>query len=391
MPEPTNNYLADELSGFIPEDIATEIIANVTRGSTIMRLGKVVEMTGEKQKVPVLTQGPGAYWVGNGKRITASKATWIFPELEAATLAVIIPAPKEKLQDSPVDFFKAMQPETEESFAAAIDAAGLFNIDSPFKTSIYDAAEAAGNIVLRTSANFDIDASDAMAKVEESESDVDGFAARTGVKNIMRKTRGANGEPIYTMDASGEKLYSLPVGFVRKAAAWDKDKADLITGEWRFALVGLRQGIEYEILKEATLFTVTMEDGSPLSLAENNMIALKATMRIAFLVVREKAFAVLAPAAAVLRALTVTSAAGTASGDTAITVSPSLISGNSYRYKVADAPTLPKYDQKCITGWSVWDGSADITAATGKKIVVVEITADGEARGAGMATVTAKA
>lgn len=391
MSEPTNNYMADELSGFIPEEIETEIVASVTRGSTLMRLGKVVEMKGEKQRVPVLTQGPGAYWVGNGKRITASKAVWIYPELEAATLAVIIPAAKEKLQDSPVDFFEALKPEVSEAFAASIDGAGLFAIDSPFKTSIYAAAEAAGNIFNRTSANFDIDASDAMAKVEESESDVDGFAARTGVKNTMRKTRGANGESILTMDVNGEKLYSLPIGFVRKAAAWDKDKADLICGEWRFALIGLRQGIEYEILKEATLQSVTMEDGSPLSLAENNMIALKATMRIGFLVVRDKAFSVLAPAASVLRTLTITSVAGTTSGDTAITVSPTLISGNSYRYKVADNPTMPKYDQKCITGWSTWDGTADITAATGKKIVVVEIDDDGEARGAGMATVTAKA
>ena len=274
----------------------------------------------------------------------------------------------------------------------SLDGAGLFNIDSPFKTSVYDAAEAAGNIVNRTSANFDIDASDAMAKVEESESDVDGFAARTGVKNIMRKTRGANGESIFTMDASGEKLYSMPIGFVRKAAAWDKDKADLITGEWRFALIGLRQGIEYEILKEATLFTVTMEDGSPLSLAENNMIALKATMRVAFLVVREKAFAVLAPAASVLHTLTVTSVAGTASGNTAITVSPSLTSGNSYRVQGGGCAHPAQVRPEVSHGLGLSGMDLRISrAATGKKIVVVEITADGEARGAGMATVTAKA
>jgi HK97 family phage major capsid protein len=389
--DPTSNYMRDELSGFVPVDIASEIMQNTVRGSTLMRLCKVEEMTTDRKKVPVLTNGPGAYWVGKGKRITASKGTWIFPELVAELLSVIIPAPKETLDDSPVDFFEAMKPATAEAFAAAIDGAGLFGIDSPFGTNVYDAAEHAGSIVNRTSANFDIDASGAMAKVEEGEADVDGFAARIGVKDTMRKTRGANGEAILTMDASGEKMYSLPIGFTHKSAAWDKDKADLIAGEWRFAILGVRAEIEYEILTQATLFSVVMDDGSPLSLAENHMIALKATMRIAFLVVKENAFAVLAPAAATLRALTVTSAAGTASGDTAITVSPSLVSGNSYRYKVGDSLTLPKYDQKCITGWSVWNGSADITAATGKKIVIVEIDEDGEARGAGMATVTAKA
>lgn len=389
--DPTSNYMRDELSGFIPTDIATEIMQNAVRGSTLMRLCKVEEMTTDRKKVPVLTDGPGAYWVGKGKRITASKGTWIFPELVAELLSVIVPAPKETLDDSPVDFFEAMKPATGEAFAAAIDGAGLFGIDSPFSTNVYSAAENAGHIINRTSANFDIDASGAMAKVEEGESDVDGFAARIGVKNIMRTTRATDGTVIYSMDASGEKLYSLPVGFNRKASAWDNDKADLIAGEWKFAIVGVRAEIEYEILKEATLSSVVMDDGLPLNLAENHMIAMKATMRIAFLVVKEKAFAVLAPAASVLRALTVTSVAGTASGDTAITVAPALLAGCSYKYKVAANPTMPKFDQICTTGYLAWDGVSDITAATGLKIVIVEVDADNEARGAGIATVTAKA
>lgn len=389
--DPTSNYMRDELSGFIPTDIATDIMQTAVRGSTLMRLCKVEEMTTDRKKVPVLANGPGAYWVGKGKRITASKGTWLFPELVAELLSVIIPAPKETLDDTPVDFFEAMKPAVGEAFAAAVDGAGLFGINSPFATSIYAAVENTGNIVNRTSANFDIDASDAMAKVEEGECDVDGFAARIGTKNIMRKTRGANGEAIFTMDASGEKLYSLPIGFTYKAAAWDKDKADIIAGEWRFALIGVRAEIEYEILKEATLQSVVMEDGLPLSLAENHMVALKAIMRIAFLVVKESAFAVLAPAASVLSALTVTSVAGATTGKTAISVTPALVSGNSYLYKVAANPALPKYDAKLTTGWTAWDGSADITAATGQKIVIAEVTGDGEARRAGIATVTAKA
>ena len=40
-----------------------------------------------------------------------------------------------------------------------------------------------------------------------------------------------------------------------------------------------------------------MEDGNPLSLAENDMVAIKATMRIGFLPVKDGAFAVLAPKA----------------------------------------------------------------------------------------------
>lgn len=88
--------------------------------------------------------------------------------------------------------------------------------------------------------------------------------------------------------------------------------------------------------------------------------------------------------------LTVTSLAGTNTGDTKITVAPELTSGNAYKYKVAANPTIPAYDASCTTGYTTWDGRADITAATGQKIVVVEVDSNNKAKKAGMATVTSK-
>lgn len=88
--------------------------------------------------------------------------------------------------------------------------------------------------------------------------------------------------------------------------------------------------------------------------------------------------------------LTVTSVAGTNTGDTKITVAPELTSGNAYKYKVAANPTIPAYDASCTTGYTTWDGRADITATTGQKIVVVEVDSNNKAKKAGMATVTAK-
>lgn len=90
-----------------------------------------------------------------------------------------------------------------------------------------------------------------------------------------------------------------------------------------------------------------------------------------------------------LTSLTVTSVAGSTSGSTKITVEPALSSGNSYKYKVAANPTMPNAGQECKSGYTAWDGTADITAATGQKIVVVEVDADNRCFGAGMAVVTA--
>lgn len=90
-----------------------------------------------------------------------------------------------------------------------------------------------------------------------------------------------------------------------------------------------------------------------------------------------------------LGTLTVTSAAGTNSGDTKITVEPSKTDGNSYKYKVGDSETNVTYGQNVKT-WTAWDGTADITAATGKTITVVECDANYIALKAGSATVTAQ-
>lgn len=90
--------------------------------------------------------------------------------------------------------------------------------------------------------------------------------------------------------------------------------------------------------------------------------------------------------------LTVESEAGTAVGDTKLTVAGhTLETGESYVYKTnaTAAPTVKLGDD--LTGWTAWDGDDDITATTGHKITVAVKGADGTAVAAGSATVTAKA
>lgn len=87
--------------------------------------------------------------------------------------------------------------------------------------------------------------------------------------------------------------------------------------------------------------------------------------------------------------INVVSLAGTNTGDTKITVSPILESGHSYKYKIGDVAQAVAAGQNVKT-WSPWDGEADITAATGKVITVVECNGAYAAVKVGNATVTAK-
>jgi len=220
---------------------------------------------------------------------------------------------------------------------------------------------------------------------EENGYDPSGFIGRIGVKNMLRKLRDANGAPAYVNGTTGGELYGQPIEFVRNGA-WDNKRADIITGNFKYAVVGMRAGINYEILTEATLQGTLDSDGKPLSLAEQDMVAIKATMRLGFLVVKDDAFAAFKNGVPTLGELTVESVAGT-TGNTVITVSPKPIGGHKLVYKTV-ASTAPSvaYDDD-LSKWTEFNNGDEITATNGHKITVAEVTADGKARKSGSADV----
>lgn len=85
--------------------------------------------------------------------------------------------------------------------------------------------------------------------------------------------------------------------------------------------------------------------------------------------------------------MAVTSEAGSETGKTSITVSPTLAEGNSYKYKVAASPTIPEIGDICSSGYTNWNGTDEITAESGKTIVIVEVDTDNAAVAVGTASV----
>lgn len=89
-------------------------------------------------------------------------------------------------------------------------------------------------------------------------------------------------------------------------------------------------------------------------------------------------------------ALSVSSAAGSSSGKTKITVSGyTLKVGESYKYKT-NASTAPEVTkgQTNWTGWTAWNGTSDITATSTHKITIAVVDNGGAGIGSGSATVT---
>lgn len=91
-------------------------------------------------------------------------------------------------------------------------------------------------------------------------------------------------------------------------------------------------------------------------------------------------------------ALGVESVAGTAAGDTAVTVTGfTPATGEAIKYQIGDTKADVNYAEKPSGSWTSYTAGTDITAATGKIITVIALTAGGYVVGIGSATVTAKA
>lgn len=123
-----------------------------------------------------------------------------------------------------------------------------------------------------------------------------------------------------------------------------------------------------------------------------NWIRKKALKNIPIVALKHKitSGSVSVPVSPTLGELTVNSEEGTETGKTKITVSPEKAEGNSYKYKVAASPTLPAYGQTCTTGYTAWNGTDEISATAGQKIVVAEVDSSNKAVAAGMAVLTVK-
>lgn len=89
--------------------------------------------------------------------------------------------------------------------------------------------------------------------------------------------------------------------------------------------------------------------------------------------------------------ITVTSLAGATSGTTAITFTPAKAEGSTLKYKTDATVAIPAFNAVLTTGYTVWDGTSDITATTGNEILLVEVDSDNKCKNAGKATVTSKA
>lgn len=273
-------FLKDNLTGTVPIEICKEIMKNIIEQASILKVSKKTPMASDTMVIPKLVSTGTAAWVNEGEEIGTTLPTFEYPKLKAKKLAIIVPVTKEKINDSVSNVISEVKQAIADMFASAIDSACIFGVESPFETNLI---KSIGESKITSTSNLDSDLSNAMGLVEDNKYICNNVLMGTSQKKILRALANDNK---YKGAITLSNVYDTPIEFVRN---WNNSKALSITGDFSRSIVGTRENMEYEILKEATI-----KSGSDtIHLAQRDMIGIKCTMRMAYLVADPKAFSMI--------------------------------------------------------------------------------------------------
>lgn len=281
-----------DVDALIPEKDRKEIITNLPAASAALTLMKRVTMSTKKERQPVLSALPTAYWVeGDTGLKQTTKAEWENKYLEAEELAVLVPIPDAVRDDAEFDVWEELKPSIVEALGAKIDEATIFDVDTPpsFPDAVITGATKAGNTVTREDLGdlaADVGEEDGvMNVVEEDGFAVTGFAARTRLKARLRGLRDANGALLFQPSLQAgtpATLYDEPIVYPDGNGAWEDRGVELIAGDWSKAVIGIRQDITYRVFDSGV---ISDEDGKViLNLMQQDSSVLRVVMRVGFVV-----------------------------------------------------------------------------------------------------------
>ena len=294
---PDNVLLQDYKTGAIPEEQGTLILRDTMTNSVMMQLAQYEEMTKQKKTFQYLAEGVGAYWVGEGEVIQTSKPQWLTASMEAKKLGVIIPVSREFLQYSVTNFFNEVRPLIAEAFYKKFDEATILNVDNPFAQSLQESITDAEHIVTGdiNGDNF-FDLTDL---VNDAGFDVNAFISKKQNRSLLRRVvdgftqeDGTITDPVRLYNRGTNTLDGSPVADLDST---NMEKGELFAGNFNYVRYGIPYNLNYSISEEAQLSSIVDENGEPINLWERELMAIRATMDVGFMVLKDEAFAKIEP------------------------------------------------------------------------------------------------
>jgi HK97 family phage major capsid protein len=269
-PIPTYNSVISrtEAQALIPEVVSNDILSGLVNESAALTLFRQVRMATNQTRMPVLSALPTAYFVNGDTGLKqTTEVNWSNKYLNVEELAAIVPIPESVLDDASYDVWGSVRPLLEQAIARALDAAIFFGTNKPasWPNDLVTDAIAAGNTVTRgtnaaAAGGVVGDFSDAFGTVEADGYDVNGIAALTTYKGLLRQARATTGESLVGSNALSYDNGSPMVNGVRVAfpmrGLWPAagvGSAEAVLGDFTQGIVGLRQDFTYKILDQAVI------------------------------------------------------------------------------------------------------------------------------------------
>ena len=280
-----------DVGALIPEDTSREIVQGVVEDSAVMRLAKrLPNMARAQKRIPVLSLFPIGYFVtGDTGLKQTTTVSWENKYMDAEEIAVIVPIAESVLDDADYDIWAEVKPRIIETFGKIFDAAVLFGTNAPasWPTDILAACAAttSNDVILGTGADIYEDVCDengVIALIEDDGFMHTGAIAAMGMRAKLRGLRDANGQLLFTrsmQEASNYMIDGEPMMFPRNGC-WDVTQAQMIMGDWSQLVYSIRQDLTWKMLTEAVIQDAT--GAIVYNLAQQDMVALRAVMRIAW-------------------------------------------------------------------------------------------------------------
>ncbi len=270
----------------IPEQVSSVMLANLNTESAALSLMTQIPVSTNQTRFPVISALPTAYFVSGDTGLKqTTEVNWANKYINIEELAAIVPIPEAVLDDTSFDVWGSIRPLLEQAIGRALDAAVLFGVNKPasWPTDIVAAATAAGNNQARgatSQANGGVaqDLNLLFGKIEVDGFTVNGVAARTSFKQIVRGARDTTGQAL--ADLNMGTLWGEPLRFVQ-AGLWPTagtGAAELIAADWSQFVLGVRQDFTYKMLDQAVLQDNT--GAIMFNLAQQDMVALRVVFRV---------------------------------------------------------------------------------------------------------------
>lgn len=288
---PEKVLVSEKKDGTFTKKMTDIIMKDVAENSVVMQLGQYHEMDGLQEKtVYVQTDGVSAYWVNETEKIKTDKPEVVPVSLKAHKLGIILVASREALNYTWKKFFEDMKPQIVEAFHTKIDEAGLLGHETPFANSVAKSAKDSSQVVVGP-INYEN-----LLKLEDKlyEADINpnAFVSKIQNRSALREARDGDKKTIY--DKANNTIDGITTVDLKSKQF---KKGDLLAGDFNSLIYGVPYNINFKISEEGQISTMKNQDGTPINLFEQEMVAVRVTMDIAVMVTKANAFAKLTASA----------------------------------------------------------------------------------------------